>query len=291
MAKTWTPCLTRQWNVRRGVHKNPVQSVLSPSGPPAPQSGTEPGAMNSGSLNMSAMMPLAALLQSHPAKSTSSSFMCAYNRCRREVAASHFLATTLCRWTVQNVTVLGAPTSGLRRCPQITKALRPHVVLLVDSSMIGYLIASGRNVSLLRTMARSPSSEYALNWAEMCGTWSCASCSNTTLKAPHMAVTSSVGWRRQRSTVEVTTCTAHGVGRGSCPTEDRGTRLLASRMHRVVATFGAGFGMRSYPVYMASASSSGGGVAGAPVLACGVGRADMAENLKHCEGRESGTDL
>ena len=70
------------------------------------------------------------------------------------MAASRFLATTLCRWTEQNVTVLGAPAGGLRRCPQTTKAVRPHVVLLVDSSMIGYLIASGRNVSLLSKMAR-----------------------------------------------------------------------------------------------------------------------------------------
>ena len=112
-------------------------------------------AMNSGSLNTSAMMPLAALSKSPPTKSTSRSFMCAKRRCRSEVAASRFLATTSCRCTVHRVIVLGAPTGGLRRCPETTKALRPHVVLLVDSSMIGYLTESGRNVSLLRRMAKT----------------------------------------------------------------------------------------------------------------------------------------
>ena len=68
-----------------------MQSVSSPSGPPAPQSGTEPGAMNSESLNTSGTMLLAALLKSPPTKSTSSSFMCAYKRCRSAVAASRFL--------------------------------------------------------------------------------------------------------------------------------------------------------------------------------------------------------
>ena len=120
-----------------------MQSALSPSGPPELQSSIELGAMNSGSLNTSAKVPVAALLKSPPTKSTSSSFMCAYSRWRSEVAASRFLATMLCKWTEQNVTVLGAPTGGLRRCPQTTKAVRPHVVLLVDSSMTGYLTASG----------------------------------------------------------------------------------------------------------------------------------------------------
>ena len=64
--------------------------------------------------------------------------MCAYSRWRSEVAASRFLATMLCKWTEQNVTVLGAPTGGLRRCPQTALVVRPHVVLLVDSSMTGY---------------------------------------------------------------------------------------------------------------------------------------------------------
>ena len=106
------------------------------------------------------------------------------------MAASHFLATTSCRCTVHRVIVLGAPIGGLRRCPQTTKALRPHVVLLVDSSMIGYLTESGRNVSLLRRMAKSSSSVYTWNWSEMCWTWPRASCSNTALKAPHMTVMS-----------------------------------------------------------------------------------------------------
>ena len=63
------------------------------------------------------------------------------------MAASRFLATTLCRWTVHRVIVLEAPIGGLRKCPRTTKALRPHVDLLVDSSMIGYLTASETNVS------------------------------------------------------------------------------------------------------------------------------------------------
>ena len=111
-----------QLNGRRGMYRNLVQSVPSPSGPPAPQSGTEPGAMNSGSLNTSAMMLLAALLKSPPTKSTSSRFMCEYKRGRSAVAASRFLATTLCRWDVHWVIVLEAPIGGLRECPQTTKA-------------------------------------------------------------------------------------------------------------------------------------------------------------------------
>ena len=71
------------------------------------------------------------------------------------MAASRFLATTLCRWTVHRVIVLEAPIGGLRKCPRTTKDLRPHVVLLVDSPMIGYLIASERSVSLLRRIAKS----------------------------------------------------------------------------------------------------------------------------------------
>ena len=43
-------------------------------------------------------------------------------------------------------------------------------------------------------------------------------------------------------------------------------------------TLGAGLGKRSYPVYMASVGLSGAGVPGVLVLACGGGRADMAEN-------------
>ena len=93
------------------------------------------------------------------------------------------MATTLCRCTVHRAVVLGAPIGGPRRCPQTTKALRPHVVLLVDSSMIRYLTESGRNVSLLKRMARSASSVCTWNWSEMCWTWSRASCSNTALKA------------------------------------------------------------------------------------------------------------
>ena len=69
------------------------------------------------------------------------------------------------------MTVWGAPTGGLRRYPQRSKAVRPHVVLLADYSMIGST-ASDRNVSLLKRMARPPSSEYVLNWSEMCGTCS-----------------------------------------------------------------------------------------------------------------------
>ena len=94
----------------------PCQSALSPSGPPELQISIELGAMNSGSLNTSAKVPLAALLKSPPTKSTSSSFMCAYSRWKSEVAASRFLATMLCKWTEHNVTVLGAPTGGLRTC-------------------------------------------------------------------------------------------------------------------------------------------------------------------------------
>ena len=70
------------------------------------------------------------------------------------------------------------------------------MALLVDSSMIGYLIASERNVSLLRRIAKSSSFVYTWKWSEMCWTWSRASCSNTALNAPHIAVTSCVGWRR-----------------------------------------------------------------------------------------------
>ena len=62
---------------------------------------------------------------------------------------------------------LGAPTGGLRRRPWATKAAKPHVVLLVDSSMIGYMTASGRNVSLLRRMARPSSSVHVSNYVEM----------------------------------------------------------------------------------------------------------------------------
>ena len=111
------------------MHKNPVQSALSPSGPPELQSSIELGAMNLGSLNTSAKVLLAA--------------MCACSRWRSEAAASRFLAATTRKWTEQNVTVLGASTGGLLRSPQTTKAVRPHVVLLVDSSMTGYLTASG----------------------------------------------------------------------------------------------------------------------------------------------------
>ena len=132
-------------------------------------------------------------LKSPPTKSTSSSFMCAYRRCRSEVAASRFLATTLCRWTVHRVIVLEAPIGGLRKCPRTTKALRPHVDLLVDSSMIGYLTASETNVSLLRRIAMSSPFVCTWSWSEMCWTLSRASCSNTALKAPHIAVTSCVG--------------------------------------------------------------------------------------------------
>ena len=71
------------------------------------------------------------------------------------MAASSFLATRSYRCTVHRVIVLGAPIGGLRKRPQTTKALRPHVVLLVDSSMIGYLTESSRNVSLLRRMAKT----------------------------------------------------------------------------------------------------------------------------------------
>ena len=39
----------------------------------------------------------------------------------------------------------------------------------------------------------------------------------------------------------------------------------------------AGLGKRSYPVYMASVGASGAGVPSVPVLACGGGRADMAD--------------
>ena len=85
--------------------------------------------------------------------------MCAKNRYMSEVAASRFLATILCRCTVHKVIVLGAPIGGLRKWPQTTKALRPHVVFLVDSSLIGCLTSSGWKVSLLRR-AKSPSSVY-----------------------------------------------------------------------------------------------------------------------------------
>ena len=38
LANVWTPCLfTCQWNSRRGMHMNPVQSTSSPSRPPAPE--------------------------------------------------------------------------------------------------------------------------------------------------------------------------------------------------------------------------------------------------------------
>ena len=107
------------------MHKNPVQSALSPSGPPELQSSIELGAMNSGSLNTSAKVPVAALLKSPPTKSKSSTFMCAYSRWRSEVAASRFLAATTRKWTEQNVTVLGASTGGLRRSPRTTNAARP----------------------------------------------------------------------------------------------------------------------------------------------------------------------
>ena len=107
------------------------------------------------------------------------------------MAASRFLATTSYR---AECDCLGGPIGGLRRCPQTSKALRPRVVLLVDSSMIGYFTASGRHVSLLRRMSKSPSSEYALHRSVICGTWSCASCDSTALKAPHVAVISCVGW-------------------------------------------------------------------------------------------------
>ena len=137
-----------------------------PFGAVSAQSDVERGAMNLGSRSTSTMVSLAALL-------TSSGFMCAYSPWRSEVAATRFLATTLCKWTEQNVTVLGAPTGGLRRCPQTTKAVRPHVVLLVDSSMIGYLTASGRNVSLLRRMARAGKIHWImiLREAVYCSGW------------------------------------------------------------------------------------------------------------------------
>ena len=45
--------LVSQWKGRRGKYRNPAQSVSSPS---EPQSGTKPGAVNSGSLNTSAMI-------------------------------------------------------------------------------------------------------------------------------------------------------------------------------------------------------------------------------------------
>ena len=91
------------------------------------------------------------------------------------MAASRFLATMLCKWTEQNVTVLGAPTGGLRRSPRTTNAARP----LFDDQVLDRVWQP-----LLRRMARPPSSEYVLNWSEMCGTWSWASWSNTALKAP-----------------------------------------------------------------------------------------------------------
>ena len=112
------------------------------------------------------------------------------------MAASRFLATTLCKWTEQKSDRRGAPTGGLRRSPKTTKAARPHEVLLVDSSMIGYMTAHGKKVSLLRRMARSPSSVYVLNWSEMCEPRSWASWNKTALMAPHIAVASCVG-RRQ----------------------------------------------------------------------------------------------
>ena len=46
------------------MHRNPVQSMLFPSRPPAPQSGVDPGAMNSGSANTSAIGLLTADVES-----------------------------------------------------------------------------------------------------------------------------------------------------------------------------------------------------------------------------------
>ena len=59
------------------------------------------------------------------------------------MAASRFLATTLCGWTEQTVSVTGAPTGSLRRRPRTTGAVRLRVVLL---AVIGYLTVQGRNV-------------------------------------------------------------------------------------------------------------------------------------------------
>ena len=67
LENAWTPCLlTNQWNGRRGMHKKPVQSSSSPSRPPAPHTGDDPGAMNSASLNTSATGPFTAMLKSPP---------------------------------------------------------------------------------------------------------------------------------------------------------------------------------------------------------------------------------
>ena len=68
-------------------------------------------------------------------------------------------------------------------------------MLLVDSSVIGNLTASGRNVSVLRRMASPSPFVCVWNRAEICGTWLPASWRSTALNAPHVAVTSCVGQR------------------------------------------------------------------------------------------------
>ena len=190
---------------------------------------------------------------------------------------------------MQNATVLGAPTGGLRKCPQITKALRPHVVLLVDSSMIVYLTASGRNVSLLSRLTRSPSFEYVLNWSEMCETWSWTSCSKTALKAPHIAVTV---WAGDGPAFHCRSDNLYCAWSRSLVASDRGPWNSGFDFPNVTSgcALGAGLGNRSYPVYMARVGAFGAGVPGVPVLACGGCRVGMAEKTKHCVGRERGTE-
>ena len=56
---------------RRGMHKNPVQSSLSPTRHPAPHNGDDPGAMNLVSLNTFSTDPFTVILKSPPTKSTS----------------------------------------------------------------------------------------------------------------------------------------------------------------------------------------------------------------------------
>ena len=142
------------------------------------------------------------------------------------------------------------------------------MVLLVDSSMIGCSIASGRKVSLLSRMARPPSSEYVLNWSEMCGTWSWASCSSTALKAPHIVV---INCLARRWTAPAFHCLE--------------ARLALPRR-------GEWWHPR-WRFWKGLISSEAGhrwcvrvGVPGAARSICDDGVVCIAENLKHCEGEK-----
>ena len=121
------------------------------SRPRASQSGDEPGAMNSASLNTSAAGPFTRHVKVARPRSRRQTASCA--RIDAEGAKwrhPRFLATTLNRWTEQNVTVLGAPAGGLRGVPADDHSCKaPRGPARGPSSMIGYVIASGRHVSLV----------------------------------------------------------------------------------------------------------------------------------------------